>query len=166
MRLSSRIIIAVLASVLALGGVAYAAVTPNSIVTAQTIKRGVVQFLQGTDVAGTYKTLYTAGANGSKCFGMVETNNDGSATHVVTVQVFNGAVGYGGTAIISASNDGFINTAPPKAMMSPAAWPGLPIDANGNPFIYLVSGDTLQATFATALTSMDVLNIFVSCVDY
>jgi hypothetical protein len=145
---------------------AFAAVTPNSIITAQTVNRGKVQFLQGTDTAGTYKTLYAAGANGSKCFGMFETNNDGSATHLVTVQVFNGGVAYGGVAVTSASSDGFANATPAKNLMSPANWPGLPVDANGNPFIYLASGDTLQATFATALTSMDVLNIYVNCVDY
>src|ERR1700727_2044141 len=55
---------------------AHAATTPNSVVTAQTPNRGVVQFLQGTDSAGTYKTLYTAGANGSKCNAMWSTNND------------------------------------------------------------------------------------------
>ena len=47
-----------------------AATTPNSVVTAQTPKLAVVQFLQGTDTAGTYKTLYTGGANGSKISGM------------------------------------------------------------------------------------------------
>ena len=145
---------------------AFAAVTPNSIVTAQTINRGKVQFLQGTDTAGTYKTLYTAGANGSKCFGMFETNNDSMATHLVTVQVFNGGVAYGGVAVTSASSDGFANATPAKSLMSPANWPGLPVDANGNPFIYLVSGDTIQATFATALTSMDLINIYINCVDF
>ena len=166
MRVSSRFLFGVAAAILVLCGVAYAAVTPNSIVTAQTVRRGVVQFLSGTDTAATYKTLYTAGVNGSKCFGMVETNNDAMATHVVTAAVFNGTVNYGGTSIVTVALDGYVNTAPPKAMMSPATWPGLPIDANGNPFIYLVSGDTLQVTFATAITAMEWVNVFVNCVDY
>lgn len=165
---SKRVLVAALgvltliATVIGVG----AAVTPNSIITAQIPNRGIVQFLQGTDAAGTYKTLYTAGINGSKCFGMYETNNDGSATHLVTVQVVNGGVRYGGMAITTASNDGFANAAPAKALMSNTNWPGLPIDGNGNPTIYLVSGDTLQATFATALTSSDLINIYVSCVDF
>lgn len=155
-------VLTLIATVIGVG----AAVTPNSIITAQIPNRGIVQFLQGTDAAGTYKTLYTAGINGSKCFGMYETNNDGSATHLVTVQVVNGGVRYGGMAITTASNDGFANAAPAKALMSNTNWPGLPIDGNGNPTIYLVSGDTLQATFATALTSSDLINIYVSCVDF
>lgn len=161
----SRLIAGAL-GLLAFCGAAFAATTPNSIVTAQTVKRGLVQFLQGTDVAGTFKTLYTAGANGSKCFGMYETNNDGSATHLVSVGIFNATINFGGMAITTASNDGFANATPAKALMSPANWPGLPIDNNGNPFIYLQSGDTIQATFATSLTAATTVNLFVNCVDF
>lgn len=165
-----------LASVAALGllAPALATTTPNSIITAQTPTRGVVQFLQGTDTAGNYKTLYTAGANGSKCFGLWETNNDASATHLVTVQVSSSTTGhcspatscYGGAAVTSASNDGFANGVPAKNLMSSTNWPGLPLDGNSNPFVYLKSGDTLEATFATALTSSDWLNLTSVCVDF
>src|SRR5271165_5399153 len=54
----------------------------------QTPNRGIVQFLQGTDSAGTYKTLYTGGSNGSKCTGMYITSND-AASHLVTIQLVN-----------------------------------------------------------------------------
>lgn len=143
-----------------------AAVTANSIVTAQTPTRGIVQFLQGTDAAGTYKTLYTGGANGSRCFAMWSTNNDGSATHLITVQLVNSAVKYGGMSITSVINAGFANATPAQNLMSSTNWPGLPVDSNGNPFIELANGDTLQATYATALTSSDVLNIVAVCADY
>lgn len=155
-----------LSMIAALALPAHAAVTPNSIVTAQTPNRGIVQFLQGTDTAGVYKTLYTGGANGSKCFGMQMTNNDASATHLVTVQIVNATVKYGGTALTSVSSAGFVSGTPPQSLMTPTVWPGLPVDGNGNPFIYLASGDTIQATFATALTSTDVLNIQNQCVDF
>jgi hypothetical protein len=145
---------------------ALSATTANSIITAQTPSRGIVQFLQGTDSPGTYKTLYTAGANGSMCFGMWSTNNDAGATHLITVQIVNAAVKYGGMSLTSVVSAGFANGAPAQNLISPANWPGLPVDSNGNPNISLNSGDTLQATFATALTATDVLNIVVSCVDY
>jgi len=145
---------------------AFAATTANSVITPQTPNRGVVQFLQGTDTAGTYKTLYTAGSNGSKCMGMYTNNNDASATHLVTVQIVNSSVKYGGVALTSVSSAGFASGTPAQALMTPAVWPGLPIDGNGNPFMELISGDTIQATFATALTSSDVLNIAVTCTDY
>ena len=143
-----------------------ATTTPNSFVTPQVPNRGIVQFLQGTDTAGTYKTLYTAGANGSRCYGMWETNNDASATHLVTVQIVNGGIKYGGMAITSASSDGYANGKPAVNLMSSTNWPGLPQDQYGNPYIQLVSGDTVQATFATALTSSDVLNIVTVCADF
>lgn len=145
---------------------AEAATTPNSIVTPQTPNRGIVQFLQGTDNAGTYKTLYTGGANGSRCYGMLMNNNDTSTTHLVTVQVVNSAVKYGGAALTTTLNAGFANSSTAQPLMSAAVWPGLPIDQYGNPYIQLVSGDTVQATFATTLTTSTLINLFVTCSDF
>ncbi len=145
---------------------ANAAVTGNNFVTTQTPNRGIVQFLQGTDSAGTYKTLYTAAASGSKCYGGYITSNDSTA-HVVTIQIVNTAVKYGGMSITTGTTlPGFANAVPPIAFMSAANWPGLPIDSSGNSYILLVSGDTLQATFATALTSADVINVVIQCADF
>lgn len=149
-----------------LSGPACAAVTPNSVVTPQTPNRGVVQFLQGTDSAGTYKTIYTGGSNGSKCIAGWETNNDGSATHLITVEVVNGGVNYGGTAFTTISNDGYANATPSKSFIAAGQWVGLPIDSDGNSFIFLANGDTLKATFATALTSAKLINLEVTCADY
>ena len=143
-----------------------AATTGNNLISPQTPNRGIVQFLQGTDSAGTYKTLYTAGANGSKCYGGYETNNDASATHLITIEVVNATVKYGGVAFTTASNDGYANTVPAKAFMSATLWPGLPTDNANNPYLMLVSGDTLQATFATALTSTDKISLVISCSDF
>jgi hypothetical protein len=145
---------------------AFAAVTANSVVTPQTPNRGIAQFLQGTDTAGTYKTLYTGATNGSKCSALWETNNDGSATHLVTVEIVNSAVKYGGVAVTSAVNDGYANAVPAKNLMSATAWPGLPLDSDGNPFFFLASGDTLQATFATALTASTKISLVTVCADF
>lgn len=155
-------------SLLAFGvNAANAATTPNSFVSPQTPNRGVVQFLQGTDNAGTYKTLYTAGANGSRCYGMLMNNNDVTTTHLVTVQIVNTAVKYGGAAATTTLSAGFSNSTAGQPLMAPSVWPGLPVDQYGNPYIQLVSGDTVQATFATALsTTGNVINIYTSCSDF
>ncbi len=144
----------------------FAAVTPNSPVTAQTPNIGIVQFLQGTDAAGTYKTLYTGATNGSKIVGIFATTNDASASHLVTCQVKVSTVLYGGTAVTIPINAGFATGVPSINMMSNVNWPGLPIDRNGNPFIFLPSGDLLNCTFATALTSTDVLNLVAVTADF
>lgn len=166
----------ILAAIVALAVPAAWATTPNSIVTPQTLQRGVVQFLQGTDTAGTYKTLYTAGASGSRCVALQTTNNDGSATHLLTFQIVNATVKYGGTAITTISNAGFANSTPAQIItkipsFSPTiaatglpVWP-LPEDSDGNAYIQMVSGDTLQVTFATVLTAATVINVYVSCAD-
>lgn len=152
--------------VLFVGAFAQAATTPNSIVTAQTPNRGLVQFLQGTDSAGTYKTIYTAGANGSIVKGLFATSNDGSASHLVTCQIVNGGVKYGGVAGTVSINSGFANIAPQVNLMSPTNWVGLPLDSDGNPYFTLVSGDTLQCTYATALTSATLLNVVAVAADF
>lgn len=143
------------------------ATSPNSFVTPQTPNRGIVQFLQGTDSAGTYKTLYTAGSNGSRCYGMWMTTSETSATHLVTVQLISGGVKYGGVSLSTVTSAGFANGAPPQSLMLSNNWPGLPQDQYGNFYLQLISGDTIQATFATALqTSGAVINIVTSCSDF
>jgi hypothetical protein len=162
---------------IAVCGTAEAAVTSNNPITPQVINRGIVQFLQGTDVAGTYKTLYTAGANGSRCVAIMTTNNDGSATHLLTFQVVNSAVKYGGAAITTISSAGFANGAPAQLITKIPAyspwipttglplWP-LPEDSDGNGYLQMISGDTLQVTFATNLTAATLINVYASCVDF
>lgn len=145
---------------------ALAAVTPNSPVTAQTPNRGVVQFLQGTDSAGTYKTLYTGGSNGSDVIGIYVTNNDASATHLVTCEVVNSTVKYGGAAFTTVESAGYANAVPAQNLMAPYNWPGLPQDSRGNPVLRLISGDTLQCTFATSLTTTDKINLVAVTADY
>ena len=143
-----------------------AAVTANSLVSPQTPNRGIVQFLQGTDVAGTYKTVYTAGSNGSRCNALWLTTSDGTATHLMNIQVVNSAVKYGGTAVTTTLGAGFLTGIPPINIMSPTNWPGLPLDQYGNPYLQLISGDTLQVTYTTALTSTTVINLVASCSDF
>ncbi len=153
-------------AIVSLSSQANAATTPNSLVTPQTPNRGIVQFLQGTDTAGTYKTLYTAGTNGSRCYGMLLNSNDTATTHLVTVQIVNTAVKYGGAALTAGLSAGFANGSAAQPIMSSSVWPGLPVDQYGNPYIQLISGDTVQATFATSLTTSAVINLYVVCNDY
>ncbi len=157
---------AVLILAWALTAPAFGAVTANSVVTPQTPGRILCQFLQGTDTAGTYKTCYTGGANGSKCSALWETNNDGSATHLITAEIVNGGVNYGGVAVTTVSNDGYSNGVPAKNFLSAGLWPGLPTDSDANAFFYLANGDTLKATYATALTSGKWVSLVGVCADY
>jgi hypothetical protein len=156
-----------------------AAVTANSIVTPQTPNRAIVQFLQGTDVAGTYKTLYTSGSNGSICYGMVTNNSDAGVTagHLLNIQLVNSTVKYGGTALQTIPSAGFIagtggvgTSTPPQVItgstVNAGVWSGLALDNLGNNIIQLVSGDTIQVTFSTAMTAGAVINLYATCNDF
>lgn len=160
-----KLSLALLAFVL-LSDHAFAATSPNSIITAQTPNNGVAQFLQGTDTAGTYKTLYTAGTNGSIIKGIYATSNDGTASHLLTCQVVRSTVLYGGTAVNVPLNSGFTASVPPVNVMSAINWPGLPLDSDGNPFMYMASGDLLRCTYATALTTSTLLNVVAEASDF
>lgn len=153
---------------------AIAAVTPNSAVMPQAPNTKATTFVQGTDAAGTYKTVYTGGTNGSKIIGIYVTTNDGSAAHLVTIQYSTSTSAhcgtnscFGGAAVTVPTSSGFANGAPSVNMLNPANWPGLPVDASGNPYLFLpTSSTTLEATFATALTSSDVINVVVIAADF
>ena len=138
---------------------AMATVTANTGIAVQTPKEWVVQFLQGTDVALTYKTLATGGSSGTKISGIYVTNEDGTAAHLVTCQVKVGAVYFGGTAVNVPLNSGYANGVPAINLMSSVNWPGLPVDAWGNPYLLLNNGDLLVCTFATTLTASTYLNV-------
>ena len=141
---------------------AYAVTTPNSVITAQTPNRGLLQFTHSS-TPGTYATAYTGSGNGSKITGVFISNNDSSATHVVTCGVFNSATQYWSYTVTTTSpasgsyNDiAFLST-----------WPGLPVDSDGNSYIYLASAsDTLQCTFATTITSSDFVDVGVIAADF
>ena len=154
---------------------AWAATTQNAIVTTQVPKFSSCTFVQGTDVAGTYKTCYAGGVNGSKIRGIYVSSNDVSAAHLVTVQVSSSSTAHcspqsnclGGAAITIPINSGFANGVPSVNAMSPLNWPGLPNDSDANPFLYLTGTSyTIEATFTTALTASTQIAVNVIGEDF
>jgi hypothetical protein len=156
--------------VAAIGSVALitmGAVTPNSTINPQTPDVQVQNFVQGTDSALTYKTVFTPGANGSRLYAIFESNNDGSATHLVSCEIYVGSVAYVFTATTTASSDGFANATPAKNLLTTTTMPGLKVDSNGNSYLELSSSsDLVKCTFATALTSSTLINIIAVGADY
>lgn len=163
-----RVFLAV-AVLLGLAASANAAVTANSPVTLQTPSRGTAQFTSSSS-QGTYGTLYTAGSNGSRCEGLQINTNDPTATHLITIQLVNSTVKYGGpptfTLPVSGGAGQFIQQAIMATSGYPGIWAGLPTDSDGNQYLQMVSGDTLQVTFATAITAGDVVNLQITCSDF
>lgn len=143
----------------------------------QTPKLATVAFIQGTDAAGTYKTVYAGAANGpgSKILGIWVTSNDGSASHLVTIQISTSASAHcspqsncvGGVAVTIPISSGFANGVPAINMLSPTYWPGLPVDSDGNPYLFLsATTQTIEATYATALTASTQIAITVVAAEF
>lgn len=132
-------------------------------------------FIQGTDTAGTYKTIYTGDVDGSKIVSITSGTND-DVSHLVTVRhststsdhcATNGTCGSGSSATIAATA-GYAAGVPVVDMKSSTNWPGLGVDSDGNSFIYLSDNtQTLEATFATAFsTAGEHVCVNVQAVDF
>lgn len=137
------------------------AATVNTPIFPQVLKNTRTCFVQGTDAAGTYKTIYTGDADGSKVVGIWAGTND-DVSHLFTVRhststtdhcATNGTCG-SGAAVTLAATSGYAAGVPVHNMISTTNWPGLPTDTDGNPFMFLNDAtQTLEATFATAFST-------------
>lgn len=137
------------------------AVTATSVFV-QTPKITPQNFVQGTDAAGTLKTLYTAGADGSKVTAINITTDDGTVTHLLTLSLTRSAVDYtigAYTIPLSAGNDGSTPSVNMLAGGPQGMITSLPTDNDGQKYLFLESGDTLRLTFATALTAAKRINV-------
>jgi hypothetical protein len=167
-----RLFAAALALTFLIAGFVDAAVTATPVFV-QTPKLGSTTFVQGTDAAGTYKTVIAGGANGTKVTAIWVTMNDGTATHLVTVQLSTSSSAHcspqsnclGGAAITIPLSSGFANAASAVHVLS--SWPGLPTDSDGNPYIYLgTTVQTIEATYATALTVSTQISVVAVVADF
>lgn len=122
----------------------------------QTPKCTPQNFVQGTDSAGTYKTLFTAGTNGSKVTSVIAATDDGSATHLLTLVLTRSATDYyigSYTIPVSSGTSGTANNVDLLSGGPSGTIIGLSIDNDGQKYLFMESGDTLRLTFATALTA-------------
>lgn len=172
MRKLWRVLILAFVTVVLLHQHGDAAVTSTPVLV-QTPKNGSCTFVQGTDSAGTYKTCYTGGTNGTKIVGIYATSND-TTPHVVTVQLStsttahcspqSNCLGGPGVSITGAAN---FNAVVPINFLSTGNWPGLPFDSDGNPYLYLTgNSQTIEATFQSNLGASTQVSVVVVAADF
>lgn len=131
---------------------------------------GLVQITTGTGSSGLV-TIYTGGSsNGSKVVGLVTTATTTSAFDVQFGITNNSSTFYLlGTVSVTAGS-GSSNATPTTALLNSGAVPGLTVDSDGNPFIFLRSSlDVLQAkTPATSSTwtTGNVINLIATVGDF
>lgn len=123
----------------------------------QTIKRTFIQILPAT--ASGLVTLATGGANGTKIVAAIATSSDTGSGRDVTIGITNGGTFMPlGTVTVPVQAGQVANT-PAVNMLDPAKIPGLPVDSDGQPYIFLASAsDTLQVKSLTTVTAAKELD--------
>lgn len=130
----------------------------------QAPKTGNVQILPA-DASG-LKTVYTGGANGSKVMGLMATSSD-TAARDVTWGVTVGAVFYPLGTVTIPITSGQIAAAPAVNLLDIAKSPGLPLDSDGNPFVFLASASyTLQIKALTTVTAAKEIDVTAMAADW
>lgn len=125
-------------------------------VCVQTPKASVQQILNA-DASG-WKTVVTGGTNGTKVTGLMLTSTD-TSSRIVQVAISRGGTHYifgTVTVAITAGTDG---TTAAVAVFSSSLIPNLPVDNDGQPYIFLSdASDTLDISSTTTVTSGKILN--------
>lgn len=104
------------------------------------------------------KTVYTAGASGSKITSLMASSTD-TAARDVAISITNGGTSYviGVVAVpIGAGTSSGVNSV---NMLNLSNMPGLPVDSDGQPYLLLVFGDTLTLSALTSVTAAKTITI-------
>lgn len=126
-------------------------------------QNGKVQISNGSGTSNV--TIYTAGASGSKITGLTAVSTD-TVAHDVQVGITNGATTYPLFTVSVPIGAGNTSAATNLNMMGPSLVNGFPIDSDGNPYFFLVSGDTLVAFAAVAVTAGKLITLVAVAGDF
>jgi hypothetical protein len=131
--------------------------TQNSVATlVRQPQNGKVQIANAD--ASNLKIVYTAPGSGSKVSSLIATSTDTSA-HDVTIYISNGGINYPVGTISVPAGAGASSAANSVNLLDPTRLAGLAYDSDGNPFIHLVSGDTLGVTANTTVASGKLITV-------
>jgi hypothetical protein len=104
----------------------------------------------------TKKTIATAGTNGAKVAAIIATSTD-TGTRILQLFLTRSATNYllGSTLIaIGAGTDGVASSSNLLTSI-----PGLPVDNDGQPYLFLESGDTLTVAVTVAVTAAKEIDV-------
>lgn len=115
--------------------------------------------------AQAYKTVFTAGTNGSKIEALVVSSTD-TSNRDITINITRSAVNYQLTQVSIPLTAGTVNSVPTVDILRSAQIPGLSYDSNGNRYLYLKSGDTLTVNAPVTVTSAKILTVVAQGGDF
>lgn len=140
----------------------YAAVTDTPVFV-QTPRYPKAQL---TNASGTTPvTLYVGGTNGTKVVGVFVSTTDTSA-ETMTLSVVRSAVTYILGTFTIPIGSGTVAGTPTVNILDPSVIIGLPVDSDGNWFIFLESTDTLQVSVGSAVTAGKTTSIHAVAADF
>ncbi len=131
----------------------------NTPVFIQNPKAGAVSFTSA-DSANSKKTLVTADADGTKVVAVMSTSSD-TSDRIAQLWLTRSATSYLLGSVIVPDLSGTDGVNPTVNLLDTTMVPSLPVDNDGQPYILLESGDTLQVSFTTAITAAKTA--YVTC---
>lgn len=117
-------------------------------------RKGVAQILNATGTAQV--TVITAGANGNKVVNLIATSTDTTAQNIQVALVRSATTYILATTAVPANSGNAAGASPIDLL---AIIPNLPRDQDGQPYLFLESGDTLIVGSSAAVTSGKVINV-------
>ncbi len=105
------------------------------------------------------KTVYTGGSNGSKIVSVIVSSSD-TSTRDVQLGITRTAVFYPLCTVTIPITAGQVAGTPPINLLSPSNVPGLPVDNDGQTFIFLTdASDSLQIKALTTVTTAKEIDV-------
>jgi hypothetical protein len=129
----------------------------------QAINLGLQSITNGDGT--TAKTIFTAGANGSKVE-TIEVSSTDTVNRDLQLFITRSATNYLLATVQVKVNSGNANNVPSTNILGSTQLPAIATDANGNPTLFLKSGDTLTAAVTTAVTAGKQLAIIANGGDF
>jgi hypothetical protein len=141
----------------------WAIVTANSIVTAQTPRAYKAQI---TTASGTLPvSLVAGGANGTKVISIICSNTDTSGYNL-TFSVLRSSSSYVLGTVAVAASAGSLAGSPPVSVLNQTNVPGIPLDSDGNPYLFLESTDTLQMANGSSIGAGKAISCHTVAADF
>lgn len=122
----------------------------------QTPKITSVAFVNA-DAANTKKTIHTAGVNGAKVLNISASSTD-TANRIGQLWLTRAATSYLLASAIVATLAGTEGVTPSQNLI-PTSLLTLPVDNDGQPYLFMESGDTLQVSFTAQVTAAKEIDV-------
>lgn len=129
------------------------AATPN---LPATPNLGLTKIVQAD--ASAQKTVLTAGSNGSKVSSVFALSDDTTA-RLITLSVLRGGSNYPVAAVSVPAASGTDGVAPAINLLAAALSPWVPVDNDGQPYLLLNNGDSLQVRSGSTVASTKTVSV-------